>query len=98
FYTDHQAHGDALGFVMVSLMEKIYGAEAGAKTESRTCGFAADSTCDKWTHDGVSFTVSMIETALRGKGVGGDQAGENPGVDFGFERPKAMLAGRIGNW
>jgi len=95
-YSDHQAHDNAFRFVMVGLVEKIHGAQAGSETQGGSSGFAADSTSDKWPHDGIGFAISAVEATLGSEGIGRDQAGEDPGVDFRFERPKAMLARRVG--
>jgi hypothetical protein len=97
FDADNQSHRDAFRFVVVCLVQKVDGAEASAEAQGRSSGLSANAARDKGTHDGIGFAVTLLEAALSGESVGGNQAGKNSGIDLGFECPKTMLAGRIGN-
>ena len=98
FDANHQSHNDTFCFVMVRLVQKVHGAQAGSEAQGRPSGLSADAARDKRTHDGIGFAVSLLEAALSGKGVGGNQAGKNPSVDLGFKCPEMMLAGGVGQW
>jgi hypothetical protein len=92
FYAYDQSQGDAFGFVVVCFVEKVDGAQAGSEADCRTGGLAANALRYKRTHERIGFTVAIVQAALGGEGIGGDQTGDNSSVDGRFERPETVLA------
>src|ERR1019366_5173957 len=96
FSGDQQAHRKALRFVVVGAMQQVGGPHSRAKTYSGPGSLPGGSAGHEGTHDGVDFAEALVQSALGGDGVGGDQSGEDADVHFGLDRPETMLAGRIG--
>src|ERR1019366_7375003 len=96
FSGDQQAHRNAFRFVVVGAMQQVGGPHSHAKTQSRPGSLPGGSTGHEGTHDGVDFAEALVQAALGGDGVGGDQSGEDADVHFVLDRPETMLAGRIG--
>src|ERR1019366_190179 len=96
FSGDQQAHRKALRFVVVGAMQQVGGPHSRAKTYSGPGSLPGGSAGHEGTHDGVDFAEALVQAALGGDGVGGDQSGEDADVHFVLDRPETMLAGRIG--
>src|ERR1035437_1501280 len=96
FSGDQQAHRKALRFVVVGAMQQVGAPHFRAKTYSGPGSLRGGSAGHEGTHDGVDFAEALVQAALGGDGVGGDQSGEDADVHFVLDRPETMLAGRIG--
>src|SRR4030088_1391501 len=74
--SDHQPHGNTLGFVVMCLVQDVHGTNGGAEAQGRSSGLSDRSTSDKGTHDWVRFAVALLEAPLGADRVGGNQAGK----------------------
>ncbi|MGA7684311.1 MAG: hypothetical protein WCA58_04795 [Terriglobales bacterium] len=67
-----QAHRDALGFVVMSLVEQINCAQACAESEGGAYGFSGGAASDEGTHQWIGFTIALAQASLRREGISGD--------------------------
>jgi hypothetical protein len=92
-----QAHRDALGFVVMSLVEQINCTQAGAESEGGAYGFSGGAASDEGTHQRIGFTVALAQASLRREGISGDQSRERAETYLVLEGPKWAMAGRVGH-
>ena len=55
-----QAHGDALCFIVVRLVEQVGCAQASAEPEGRTESFSGGASGNKWAHERIGFAVASV--------------------------------------
>jgi hypothetical protein len=92
-----EAHCDALGFVVMGLVEQVDCAQPGAESEGRAYGFSRGAASYERTHERIGLTVTLTQASLRRKSIRGDQSRERAETHLVLEGPKWAMAGRVGN-
>ena len=97
FDADHQAHGDALGFVVMGSVHQVHRSQSRAKTERGPYALSTSAPAHKWTHQRIRLVETFTQAALGGNRIGSHQAPKNSDIHLVLECPeRSGLAGRIG--
>jgi hypothetical protein len=96
FSSDHETHHHPFNGVVVSLVQQIYGTQGCAETQRGAGSLPCGPVRHKGAHQWISFAQTLIQTALRGDGIGGDESREYADIYFVPGRPERLLAGGIG--
>jgi len=95
FTGHHESHGNSLSFEMMGLVKQVRDSHGRAKTQRRAHRLPGGTPRCEGAHQGIGFAQTLVQAALRGDSIGGDQRGQNAGIHFVLDRPERTRAGRI---
>jgi hypothetical protein len=77
-------------------MHQVYDSNSRAKPKSRPGSLSGGTTRHEGAHQRIEFVEALVQAALSGDGIGGDQSCQDTHVYLILDRPERPLAGRIG--